>query len=68
MTKNKYYITGYQLTYTCGNRDSVKLLSPIIADDLELARKGIKDRYSGVAAVNLSYTEVPFEEFDEYDF
>ena len=46
----------------------MKLLSPIIADDLELGRKEIKDRYSGVASVNLSYTEVPFEEFDEYDY
>ena len=68
MTKYKYQITGFQLTYGGGQRDTIKLQQPVLADDIEEYRRSVRDRYSGVASVNLYYTEVPFEEFDEYDF
>lgn len=68
MTKYKYQITGFQITYGGGQRDTIKLQQPVMVENIEEYRMSIRDRYLGVASVNLYYTEVPFEEFDEYDF
>lgn len=68
MTKYKYQITGFQITYGGGQRDTIKLQQPLMADDIEEYRRAVRDRYAGVASVNLYYTEIPVEDFDEYDF
>lgn len=68
MTKYKYQITGFQLSYSGGQRENVKFQQPVMADDIEEYRREVKDRYHGVTSVNLSYTEIPVEEFDEYDY
>ena len=33
--ENKYQITGYQLVYANGGRDTVKLQTPVIISDIE---------------------------------
>ena len=33
--ENKYQITGYQLVYANGGRDTVKLQTPVIINDIE---------------------------------
>ena len=67
MTKYKYQITGFQLTYGGGQRDTIKLQQPVLADDIEEYRRSVRERYAA-ASVNLSYTEIPVEDFDEYDY
>lgn len=67
MTKYKYQVTGFQLTYGGGQRDTIKLLQPVLADDIEDYRRSVRERYAA-ASVNLSYTEIPVEDFDEYDY
>lgn len=67
MTKYKYQITGFQLTCGGGHRDTIKLQQPVMVEDIEEYRREVRERYGNVS-VNLSYTEVPFEDFDEYDF
>lgn len=67
MTKYKYQITGFQLTYGGGQRDTIKLQQPVMVENIEEYRGEVRERY-GKVSVNLYYTEVPFEEFDEYDF
>lgn len=67
MTKYKYQITGFQLTYGGGQRDTIKLQQPAMVDDIEDYRRSVRERHAA-ATVNLFYTEVPFEEFDEYDY
>lgn len=68
MTKYKYQVTGFQLTYGGGQRDTIKLQQPVMVENIEEYRRSVRDRYPGVASVNLYYTEVPFEDFDEYDY
>lgn len=68
MTKYKYQITGFQLTYGGGQRNTIKLQQPVMVNDIEEYRESVRDRYAGVASVNLYYTEVPLEDFDEYDY
>ena len=67
MTKYKYQVTGFQLTYGGGQRDTIKLQQPLMADDIEKYRRSVRKRYAA-ASVNLSYTEIPVEDFDEYDY
>lgn len=40
--EKKYQINGYQLIYTDGQRDSIKLLSPEMVDDIEEYRESVK--------------------------
>ena len=68
MTKYKYQITGFQLSYGGGQRDTIKLQQPVMVEDIEEYRRDVKDRYHDVTSVNLSYTEIPVEDFDEYDY
>ena len=39
--ENKYQITGYQLVYANGGRDTVKLQTPVIISDIEGYRREI---------------------------
>ena len=67
MTKYKYQVTGFQLTYGGGQRDTIKLQQPVMEDDIEEYRRSVRERHAA-ATVNLSYTEIPVEDFDEYDY
>ena len=67
MTKYKYQVTGFQLSYGGGKRDTIKLQQPVMVDDIEDYRRSVSERYAA-ATVNLSYTEIPVEDFDEYDY
>lgn len=67
MTKYKYQITGFQLSYGGGQRDTIKLQQPVMVEDIEEYREEVRQRYSKVS-VNLYYTEIPVEDFDEYDY
>lgn len=40
--ENKYQITGYQLVYANGGRDTVKLQTPVIISDIEGYRRKIR--------------------------
>lgn len=67
MTKYKYQITGFQLSYGGGQRDTIKLQQPVMVEDIEEYREEVRKRY-GKVSVNLYYTEIPVENFDEYDY
>lgn len=67
MTKYKYQITGFQLSYGGGQRDTIKLQQPVMVEDIEEYREEVRQRY-GKVSVNLYYTEIPVENFDEYDY
>lgn len=53
----KYQITGYQLIYADGRRDTVKLLQPVTVEDIEEFRSIMKAE-RGCSNINLSYTEI----------
>lgn len=55
--EKKYQINGYQLIYTDGQRDSIKLLSPEMVDDIEEYRESVKREHQCMY-VNLTYTEI----------
>ena len=55
---NKYQITGYQLVYANGGRDTVKLQTPVIISDIEGYRRKIRSVHNCIS-VNLSYIELP---------
>lgn len=67
MKKYKYQITGFQLSYGGGQRDTIKLQQPVMVENIEEYRGEVRERY-GKVSVNLYYTEIPVENFDEYDF
>lgn len=67
MTKYKYQITGFQLSYGGGQRDTIKLQQPVMVENIEEYRGEVRERY-GKVSVNLYYTEIPVEDFDEYDY
>ena len=56
--ENKYQITGYQLVYANGGRDTVKLQTPVIISDIEGYRRKIRSAHNCIS-VNLSYIELP---------
>lgn len=59
--EKRIMITGYQLVYTNGSRDTVKLLEPVTVSskvELEAVRDELKSR-NGCSGVNFSYTEIP---------
>lgn len=58
--ENKYQITGYQLVYANGGRDTVKLQTPVIVSDIEKYRREIRAAHNCVS-VNLSYVELPYD-------
>ena len=65
MKERKCQINGYQLVWPDGRRDTVKLSQPVICGDIEAERGRIKKEHEG-ASVNLSYTEFPCEDDEEY--
>lgn len=67
MKKYKYQITGFQLSYGGGQRDTIKLQQPVMVEDIDEYRGEVRERY-GKVSVNLYYTEIPVEDFDEYDY
>ena len=48
--ENKYQITGYQLVYANGGRDTVKLQTPVIISDIE----GYRHKIRSVTTVSVS--------------
>ncbi len=57
----RYQITSYQLIYTNGSRDTVKLLTPVTVTDIEEYRKELREKHN-YAVVNLNYTEIPYDD------
>jgi len=55
----KYQIINCQLVYSNGGRDTVKLVSPVIVDDIETFRMGVRATHDGCIGVNITYNELP---------
>lgn len=53
-----YQITGFQLVYSNGTRDNVKLQQPVLTNNIDHYRAHVKQEYE-CACVNLSYIEMP---------
>lgn len=58
----KYQINKYQAVYASGNRDSIRLESPIYTNDLEAIRTRLRQKHSGMGlkciGINLDYVEL----------
>lgn len=58
----KYKIVGYQVIYSEGSRDKVKLLTPILTEDIEAVRTNIRMKHNILGmkcvGVNLEYEEL----------
>ena len=61
--KTVYQITGYQAIYQNGTRDNVKLLVPVLTENLDSYRKHTMHKY-GCTNVNLAYVEIPIDEIN----
>ena len=59
--KTTYQINGYQVVHHDGSRDTVKLVQPVMTDDLDGFRKAEQSRH-GCKGVNLMYTEIVMNE------
>lgn len=52
-----YLVTSYQVVYTSGNRDTVKLAQAEFTDDKESYRMSLVKKH-GCMNINLTYTEI----------
>lgn len=53
----KYLITGYQVVYSNGCRDTIKLATPIATSDIENERLILKMKHKCIG-INLTYMEL----------
>lgn len=60
----KYQITSYQLIFRNGDRDTVKPIQPILTVSIERERDRLRERH-GAQHVNLNYTELPEDEYND---
>lgn len=62
--KQRFKISSYQVVLADNQRDTVQLLVPVLTEDLEAYRAGLKDTHPGCRYINLNYMTLNTEEED----